>query len=110
MIDSFLRCAESDYDAMIDAGISAKAFCKSKDSEGNMQIIGSNFDYIGPVLKATGQMVTVRGHLVEETKPILDPNGIPYWHVNLRSEEGFEDTELAPWLIPKPLNPFRDWL
>lgn len=84
MFDYFIRVSPQDRDQMIDLGVKLGALTVDKD--GRVSAPGGAWDWIGPVYRPTGEMVTdERGLEWPQTAPVLDPDGEPYLHANLRT-------------------------
>jgi hypothetical protein len=79
MIDLCLRAPATQWQAMIDAAISAGLL--AQDEDGNLSAVSGAWDYMGTVSVRTGG---TDAEPIYET--IKDSNGVEYLHANLRTD------------------------
>lgn len=146
MTDYAIRCRMDDVPQLYALAARLGALAPLTDLEGNVlpDTYGlaperrGGWDVIGPILRPTGQMVTVTAPdgaplEVPEMAPVLDSDGVPFWHANLRidmdlatraaelapSDPAIADglSDLARWFVVNeetgrarlPKNPARCW-
>lgn len=83
MYDYFIRCTQVDYEAMIALGVKLGALVVSED--GNIVAPDGGWDAIGTIYKPTGNTIDTLDGQIPEMAPVLDPDGNPYFHANLRT-------------------------
>lgn len=81
-INYHLRCLESDKQSLLDFGVLLKVL---QVSEGKYYATAGDFVEIGYVYRPTGETVLVDGIPTPLTAPVVDDQGRPYWHANLRT-------------------------
>lgn len=82
MNNYYIRCKQSDWPELLALGEKLGAVQVTED--GVFATNGGAWDYIGEIHKPTGVMLTdADGNQYPEMAPVLDPDGVPYWHVNL---------------------------
>ena len=83
-MDYFLRFTESDLPAVRQLGILLGELHDTDDGS----LVGNGFVLIGHLTKPTGETVTDEfGNVIELRRVITDPNGNPYIHANLRTNQ-----------------------
>ena len=84
MADYFLRFKESDLPAVRQLGILLGELYDTDDGS----LVGNGFVMIGNLTEPTGETITDDdGNTVELRRVITDPNGNPYIHANLRTDQ-----------------------
>ena len=82
MNNYYIRCKQSDWPELLALG--EKLGAVKVTDEGVFATNGGAWDYIGEIHKPTGVMLTdADGNQYPEMAPVLDPEGVPYWHANL---------------------------
>jgi hypothetical protein len=96
----FLRCLPEDYDDLIAFGVTLGIIqVQTIDGQQAVSTVGPGaWDFVGQVMKPTGNNVLVDGVLVPETAPAKHPNGKEYVHVNLRTT--LDIYEIAQQMAP----------
>lgn len=95
MYDYYIRCTQADYKTMIALGVTLGAL--AVDEEGNVSAPGGAWDAIGTIYKPTGKVIETDQGETPEMSPVLDANGKPCFHANLRTpiHLGLKAKELA---------------
>lgn len=82
MNNYYIRCKQIDWPELLAIGEKLGAVKVTED--GVFATNGGAWDYIGEIHKPTGVMLTdADGNQYPEMAPVLDPEGVPYWHANL---------------------------
>jgi hypothetical protein len=92
----YLRSTTTDWPELLNLGVLLGEITIGED--GNPY--GPSFvvvNHNGYVYKPTGETAIVEGETVELTAPVLGPDGLPYMHANLRTNQnlGEKAAELA---------------
>lgn len=78
----FLRSAHADRPQLLALGVLLGVL---REHKGRHYATAGDFVELGPVCRPTGETVLVDDIETALTEPVLDDNGQPYWHANLRT-------------------------